>query len=550
MKLCLISPPMTVASRDGHLPQVPPLGVAYLAASARQAGHEVSIVDGLGEALDSYHRFIGTSYMNGLTVDQVVQRVGRDNDLIGLSVMFSKQWPLARRLLSALRKEFPATPLVVGGEHVSAATRHVFQSSPADYAVIGEGEETLLQLMETLGEAKLPDSSAIEGLAFRADRLSHIRANRALDARPNENVGLCADRGDPDIVITRPRQRRRDLDSIPWPAWDLVPIREYIAANRFQDCSDRRVMVILGTRGCPYRCRFCSSPQMWTTSFYMRDPRDLVDEMEFYMHAYGAAEFQFQDLTFVINRNWVIRVADEIIRRQLDIVWTLPGGTRSEAFDAEVMRRLSASGCTSLTFAPESGSQRVLDDMLKKTNPERFIELGKIARQNRINVALHAFIIIGSPEETLRDLLRTYWFICRLALVGYDGMLCSRFTCYPGSEYHRRYLDSGLVEYNDDYFLDLEISFSSLKNSRSWHPRWGARRIKWFITTAYLLFFVLHYASRPVRVVRSTAAVLRNRPRTRLEAVFAHSFARRWRRVWNLLGLGGRTADVTGSFSA
>ena len=94
MRLCLIAPSMTVPSRDWHYPRVPPLGVAYLGACARKAGHDVAVVDGLGEALDSFHEFIGSSYVNGLTIDEVVRRIDPRTEIIGVSVTFSKQWPL------------------------------------------------------------------------------------------------------------------------------------------------------------------------------------------------------------------------------------------------------------------------------------------------------------------------------------------------------------------------------------------------------------------------------------------------------------------------
>lgn len=529
MKICLISPPTTVADRHAHYPQVPPIGVAYLAACARKAGHEVQIIDALGEALDAYHPFLRGQWINGLNIDEVVRRVDRDAALIGVSVMFSKQWPLARRLIAALREAFPTMPIVAGGEHPTASPDHVFATAPVDYVVLGEGEETLLELAAALTLPETPDVSHIEGLAYRAARPGVRRA-----ANGDINLALIDQESGTAIRRTAARQRRRDLDSIPWPAWDLIPTAKYVDANRFQDGSVRRVMILLGTRGCPYQCRFCSNPQMWTTSFYMRDPKDLIDEMEHYVREYGASEFQFQDLTFVVNRRWVIRVAEEIIQRKLDVVWKLPGGTRSEAFDAELMEKLAASGCRALCFAPESGSKYVLEAMLKKADPDRFVELGRIVRRNRIPIEMTAFIIIGSPEERLRDLLITYWFVMRLAFVGYEGVMVSRFTCYPGSDYHDQYMKKGLISYDDNYFLDLDLSLSNLKHGRSWHPRWGSKKVRWFVMLAYALFFATFYASRPMRVLRSIVHVLRRRPTSRLELVISHAMAARWQRVANL----------------
>ncbi len=512
---------MTVVSKAWRYPQVPPLGIAYLAACAREAGHDVTVVDGLDGAFGSFHPFIKGRYINGLNIDELVPRIPRDTEVIGVSIMFSSHWPLARRLLARIRTAFPSTPIVVGGEHVTAVTQHVFDSSPVDYAVLGEGEETLLELLNALSGMGAVDIRQIEGLAYRASSRSSTEKRGAdirLKRRDNDQKQ--------DIVRTPSRVRRRNLDSIPWPAWDLFPIQEYLQINRYHEFSDRRVMTMLGTRGCPYRCRFCSSPQMWGTNFYMRSPKDLVDEMEFYKRKYGATEFQFQDLTFVVNRRWVLRVAEEICSRNLNITWKLPAGTRSEAFDAEVLARLCESGCTSLTFAPESASKRVQADMLKKADPARILELGRIVRRDRIDMMISANIIIGSPQERLRDLLQTYLYIIRLALVGYDSILCSRFTLYPGSEYHRRYLGVGLVEYGDDYFLDLEVSFANLRSGRSWHPRWSDRTIRRLTAVAYFLFFSAYYLTRPLRMLRSVIAVLRNLPRTRIEVVFAHGLAR------------------------
>ncbi len=529
MKICLISPPTTVADRHAHYPQVPPIGVAYLAACARQAGHRVQVIDALGEALDDYHPFLRGQWINGLNIEDVVQRVDRDAALIGVSVMFSKQWPLARRLLTALKEAYPHTPLIIGGEHPTASPDHVFETSPVDYVVLGEGEETLLELAAALETSPHADVSGIEGLAYRA-----MRPGLRRQANGDINLALVEQVNGPAIRRSAARKRRRDLDSIPWPAWDLVPTAKYVDANRFQDGSARRVMILLGTRGCPYQCRFCSNPNMWTTSFYMRDPKDLIDEMEHYVRTYGASEFQFQDLTFVVNRRWVIQVAEEIIRRKLDVVWKLPGGTRSEAFDAELMTKLAESGCRSLCFAPESGSKFVLEAMLKKADPDRFVELGRIVRRQRIPIEMTAFIIIGSPEERLRDLLATFWFVMRLAFVGYEGVLVSRFTCYPGSDYHDRYMKKGLISYDDDYFLDLDLSLSNLKHGRSWHPRWGSTKVRWFVMLTYGLFFATYYASRPMRIVRSVVHVLRRRPTSRLELVISHAIGARLQRLASL----------------
>ncbi len=112
---------------------------------------------------------------------------------------------------------------------------------------------------------------------------------------------------------------------------------------------------MLATRGCPYSCTFCSSPDMWTTRYYARSPASVVDEIADYVERYGISNVDFEDLTAFINRDWILAFCAELVRRDLHISYQLPSGTRSEALDAEVLAPLWRSGCRNLTYAPESG---------------------------------------------------------------------------------------------------------------------------------------------------------------------------------------------------
>jgi radical SAM superfamily enzyme YgiQ (UPF0313 family) len=137
------------------------------------------------------------------------------------------------------------------------------------------GEETFLELLAYLDEPAATGTPAhVAGIAYRA----------------------C----DGTITRTTPRRRRRKLDELPWPAWDMFPLEKYLDARLFFSMpfeGSQRPMVILATRGCPYTCKFCSNEQMWGTSFFMRDPCCVVDEMEHYVRTYRATDFHFQDLT-------------------------------------------------------------------------------------------------------------------------------------------------------------------------------------------------------------------------------------------------------------
>ena len=120
-------------------------------------------------------------------------------------------------------------------------------------------------------------------------------------------------------------------------------------------------MPILATRGCPYQCTFCSSPTMWTTRYIMRNPKDIVDEIEWLVKKYDANDFEFFDLTAIIKKSWMLAFCKELRERKIgNITWQLPVGTRSEALDKETLQAIYDSGCAYICYAPESGSEKSL----------------------------------------------------------------------------------------------------------------------------------------------------------------------------------------------
>ena len=511
MKITLVHPPMTVNDLK-CMPQVqPPLGLGYLAATLRREGHTVRVVDGVGEGIGRHSEFRPGSWIYGLPVDEVVERVDADTEVLGIGIMFSNFWPVSRELIRALRARFPRATIVAGGEHVTALPDLALHDAPIDYAVLGEGEETLSELIAHLANA--PDCLPVEriaGLAWRA--------------------------ADGALVRTPPRRRRRALDEIPWPAWDLFPINRYLETGLFATMafeSAGRSMVILGTRGCPYTCKFCSNEQMWGINFFMRDPKDIVDEMEFYKRTYGATDFHFQDLTLIINRRWAHDLCDEILRRDLGITWKTTSGTRSEALDLELLKKIAASGCDELTLAPESGSEAITKATRKRVQLEKVLTLARLARDHALPMQIKANMIIGYPEERLRDVLRSFAYIVRMARGGFSYASIHRFTAYPGCEYHDIAVKDGRIDHSDDYFLSLCMDFPF--NRVSWHPRWSGGFIFLLVTLGYCLFFGSYYLSRPVFAFSALWAVLSKRPQSRLERYLAY-------RLWGESGTRRHTA--------
>ncbi|MCA9774732.1 MAG: B12-binding domain-containing radical SAM protein, partial [Myxococcales bacterium] len=339
MKIQLIHPPVYVNPHAlTALRPAPPLGLAYIAASLRKAGHEVSVLDAVAEA-PTQTTPEGRVRRLGLTTDQILERIDRDTQALAITNMWSFSWPAVRTMIHAIRKHNADKTIVCGGEHFTGLPEFSMRTAPIDYIVLGEGEEIAVELFAKLDSGEPFDPAEIKGLCWR--------------------------RGE-EIVKNERAERRKNVDEIPWPAWDLFSLKAYDENNFVTGIKFGMTVPILATRGCPYSCTYCSSPRMWTTRWYPRDPIDVANEIEFYTKEYGANNFPFQDLTAIIKKEWVVAFANELVKRDLDINWQMPSGTRCEVVDDEVADLLYRSGGRSLCFAPESGSEHTRKLIKKK----------------------------------------------------------------------------------------------------------------------------------------------------------------------------------------
>ncbi len=489
MKIQLVHPPVYV--NDNGLTALRPslpLGLAYIAAVLRQDGHAVSIVDALVEAPDQ-HEVDGDISRTGLTTDQVVARIDEDTDAIGITLMWSYAWPIVRELLHKLKERFPDKPIIGGGEHFTAVTDLSMAQAPIDYIVQGEGEETAIALFRAL-EIGL-DITVIPGVAYR-------------DAQGQ--------------VVKNPRRDRiRNIDEIPRPAWDLFDVVGYDSNKFVTGIHYGRTVPILATRGCPYQCTYCSSPGMWTTRWYAREPEDVIEEIQSYHERYGATNFPFQDLTAILKRDWVVKFCQEIKRRGLKINWQLPAGTRSEIIDDEVARLLVESGCRSLNLAPESGSERTRKHMKKMLTDEKLFRAAKAAVRNGLNVGI--FLVLGYPTDEPEDMEATRKMVKNLAKVGVDDVSAGFFFPLPNTEIYRELEKDGKVSLTDDFLkLPIYVHNKFMSEDRNYNPHMTADEMtKWkyrIVRTFYITSF-LHNPGRPFRILWN---VFRGRETSKMES--------------------------------
>lgn len=496
VSLCLVRPPVVTAPWSlSYYGAVPPLGLAYVAAAARQAGHRVQVIDAPGEALEHgwpLHTAAGVLRAHGLEPAAIVARIAPGTQVIGVSNMFLHEWPTTRALLEAIRVAHPRALLIAGGENASAMAHELLAQCPAlDAVVRGEGEGPLVALLARVAAgASLADIAGVvrrQGVHRRAPRIEQ-------------------------------------LDALPRPAWDLFPVARYLAQRRGGGVDRGPSMPLLTSRGCPYRCSFCSSPSMWGTRYVRRDPACVLDEIAWLQRSYGITNVDLHDLTAMLTKAWIVEFCDAIAARGLRFTWQLPSGTRSEAIDEAVARRMVDAGCRNFCYAPESGSVAELARMHKRVVPERLLRSlhGAVAA----GMVTHASIIIGMPEQSAADVRATAGFIAKMAWAGLHTLSVLVFSPYPGSEAYQQALVRGeLVRDEAWVYGSLLRSRGGGRNARGVHPRWSPRRLLALQLALLGGFFAISWLRHPRRAPATALAVLRGRQHTVLEQLAATKLA-------------------------
>lgn len=486
MRVLLLRPPASFSTSSSTTHVCPPLGLAYVAAAARAAGHDTTCLDACGEAPFEQTRDTDTTVRIGLSDAEIIERVRRAApDVVGISVLFSQDWPVARDTASAIKAACPEVLIVGGGEHVSAMPDLCLAQCPAmDVCVLGEGEATFVALLDAWPLGRLTD---VSGIALRTPH---------------------------GIVRTAPRARM-SVNDLSRPAWDLLPIETYLGHGLSYGVNRGRTMPILASRGCPYSCTFCSSPSMWTTKWTARPVADVIAEMDDLMRQYDTECFDFYDLTTIVRRDWILEFCQAIEDRGWQISWQMPAGTRAEALDREVLEAMYRSGNRYIVYAPESGSEATLKEVNKRVNLDRMTESILHAIDLGMSVKLNA--IMGLPSETARSLWATTRYLSRLAWLGAEDTFVACFTPYPGSAIFATMRDEGrLPPLDDDYFRSLG-AMTSLTTSRARSPQLSDATITAFRLSSMVLFYGITFIRRPSRFTRMIRNVWSNREESRLE---------------------------------
>jgi len=285
-------------------------------------------------------------------------------DLIGITVLSPAYYEVVQ-VVNLIRSVRPGTPICLGGAYVTTIMEEIFKETPADFAVYGEGEITFSELISHLkGETEI---SKIKGLIYKSD----------------------------GRIITNPaREQIKDLDSIPYPAYDLFKMNRYPMHR------------IVTSRGCPFKCVFCNSSSIWLGNWRKREPELIVEEIEYLMKKYKKKTFFFNDNSFNIDLNRVEKLCRIILDKKLRFLWTTP--VRAELITKEIAQLMKRSGCYNVGIGVESANNAILRTMKKNTTIEATQRGIRIFKEAGIEV-LGQFVI-GSPGDTLESVKESIEF--------------------------------------------------------------------------------------------------------------------------------------------
>jgi anaerobic magnesium-protoporphyrin IX monomethyl ester cyclase len=434
--VCLIRPPAVESFRFSTGNITLPLGLAYIAAALEQANFGVNVIDAVALGPRIHTRYI-RGYLVGLRFGEILARIPKDVDFIGITAVFTHEWPAITRLVRMIKQARPEVPVILGGEHVSAMPEFCLATCPADYLVLGEGEETIVELAQAL-----------------------------VTGTPTQEIASVAYRQNGNVVVNPRRMRNRHIDDIPQPAWHLFDVQTYFE-HHFTGGTDLNAITIpiLATRGCPYQCTFCAAPNMWTPTWIARDPVKVVDEIEFYYLTYGARNFPFQDLTAIIKKEWIIAFCTALINRDIPVAWQFPSGTRSEAIDDQVADLLMRSNMINIAYAPESGSERTRKLIKKKMKTDTLLASIGCSIRRGLNVSL--FMVLGFPHDTREDMKENLAFIRTARAMGIVDMPIGLFMALPGTQLFEALYEQGKVTLDPGYFAHI-LESSTLLPSRTY----------------------------------------------------------------------------------
>lgn len=374
-----------------------PLGIGYLASYIRQFGYSVKIFQ--PDTDESYNQ-------------ELKEIIASFNpSIVGISVM-TPSYPRAVEICNMIKSLNKDIITILGGHHVSAVGKEVLEQSPnTDFAVIGEGEVTLHELVQSL-EIATPSYAEVKGLVWRDnDGNIHVNENRELIS---------------------------DIDSLPFPARDLVDMSKF-RLHSYIDFGKKSTTMIT-TRGCPYKCAFCSSWLTMGNRYRVRSVENIMREVK-ELVAHGIDHIVFEDDTMALKRDRIMAICEEFMKLPNRPTWYCL--TRVDTMDYELAKKFKAAGCRMVNFGIESGSPEVLKMIGKKISLDKAVEAVGACR--KAGLRTQCTFIVGFPIDTENTMAMTYNIAKK---INPTIAIFFPLTPYPGTKLYNEFLDSSMIPHS------------------------------------------------------------------------------------------------------
>lgn len=395
MKVLFVNPPQTASKYKFMGVIAPPLGIAYMAGVLQENNIDVEILDASAEDMDFK--------------DVEKELLKRKPDLVALTALTPT---IGRALETAqvVKETLPDSIVVMGGYHPTFNFIETLEDENVDIVIRGEGEYIMLNLVQALeNQSSLHD---VKGIVFE-------------------------DKNSKEIVVNPEAPLIQDLDELPFPALNLLPMKKY----RLLDI-DTHMTTMITTRGCPMQCSFCSSAAMHGKKIRERSVENIVDEIEYLKTNYDIDTIAFMDDTFTLKKRKVMAICDEILKRNIEIMWGCT--SRVDTLDEKLLKKMKESGCITIFIGVESADQQQLDNMCKNTTIAKIENAFKIAHKLKIRTI--ASVALGMPGDTKEIMNKTVKFVHKLKP---NYAIYNLATPYPGTRFYKEAFEKNLIKIKD-----------------------------------------------------------------------------------------------------